>query len=120
MSRRNGSSDLRIRVKVKSSPAVASFQSQIAGLAVRRAFRYADAKSMVSLKASAVEPDVRVETQDTVSLGEDRTVLVRGVRALGGLLVGQPQEVLVGRHFRSGWGQRMWPMTTPIRNATTG
>src|SRR3974377_2482894 len=28
-----------------------------------------------SLKASAVEPDVRVETQDTLSLGEDRTVL---------------------------------------------
>ena len=27
------------------------------------------------LKASAVEPDVRVETQDTLSLGEDRTVL---------------------------------------------
>ena len=30
---------------------------------------------MASLKASAVEPDVRVETQDTLSLGEDRTVL---------------------------------------------
>ena len=28
-----------------------------------------------SLKASPVEPDVRVETQDTLSLGEDRTVL---------------------------------------------
>ena len=27
------------------------------------------------MKASAVEPDVRVETQDTLSLGEDRTVL---------------------------------------------
>ena len=32
-------------------------------------------KATASLKASAVEPDVRVETQDTLSLGEDRTVL---------------------------------------------
>jgi hypothetical protein len=30
---------------------------------------------MASLKASPVESDVRVETQDTISLGEDRTVL---------------------------------------------
>jgi hypothetical protein len=30
---------------------------------------------LVLLKAAAVEPDVRVETQDTLSLGEDRTVL---------------------------------------------
>ncbi|HXP61108.1 MAG TPA: hypothetical protein VN829_11485 [Dongiaceae bacterium] len=29
----------------------------------------------VQVKASAVEPDIRVETQDTLSLGEDRTVL---------------------------------------------
>jgi len=50
-------------------------QSHIAGLAVRRAFRYADVKGAASLKASAVEPDVRVEMQDTLSLGEDRTVL---------------------------------------------
>jgi len=56
--------------------AVAQFlQAQIPGLTVRRAFRYADAKSGASLKASAVEPDVRVETQDTLSLGEDRIVL---------------------------------------------
>ena len=52
-----------------------SLQAQIPGLTVRRAFRYADAKATASLKASAVEPDVRVETQDTLSLGEDRTVL---------------------------------------------
>ena len=50
-------------------------QPQIPGLTLRRAFRYSDAKAMASLKASAVEPDVRVETQDTLSLGEDRTVL---------------------------------------------
>ncbi len=50
-------------------------QAQIPGLTVRRAFRYSDTKATASLKASAVEPDVRVETQDTLSLGEDRTVL---------------------------------------------
>jgi hypothetical protein len=57
-------------------------QGQIPGLTVRRAFRYADVnpspeggKATASLKASAVEPDVRVETQHTLSLGEDRIVL---------------------------------------------
>lgn len=49
--------------------------AQIPGLTVRRAFRYADTKATASVKASPVEPDVRVETQDTLSLGEDRTVL---------------------------------------------
>jgi hypothetical protein len=49
--------------------------AQFPGLTVRRAFRYADAQASALLKASAVEPDVRVETQDTLSLGEDRTVL---------------------------------------------
>jgi hypothetical protein len=50
-------------------------QGQIAGLAVRRAFRYSDPRTTASLKASAVQPDVRVENQNTLSLGEDRTVL---------------------------------------------
>ena len=54
---------------------VTALQSQIPGLTLRRAFRYADTKATASLKASAVEPDVRVETQDTLSLGDDRTVL---------------------------------------------
>ena len=54
---------------------VTVLQPQIPGLTLRRAFRYSDAKAMASLKASAVEPDVRVQTQDTLSLGEDRTVL---------------------------------------------
>jgi hypothetical protein len=53
----------------------ASLQAQIPGLTVRRAFRYADTKAIAVVKASPVEPDVRVETQDTLSLGEDRTVL---------------------------------------------
>jgi hypothetical protein len=52
-----------------------SLAAQIPGLTVRRAFRYAEPSATASLKASAVEPDVRVETQDTLSLGEDRTVL---------------------------------------------
>ncbi len=55
--------------------AVQSLATPIPGLTVRRAFRYADPKAMAGLKASAVEPDVRVESQDTLSLGEDRTVL---------------------------------------------
>ncbi|HEY5044098.1 MAG TPA: hypothetical protein VIK53_19170 [Verrucomicrobiae bacterium] len=49
--------------------------AQFPGLTVRRAFRYSNVQATASLKASAVEPDVRVETQDTLSLGEDRTVL---------------------------------------------
>jgi hypothetical protein len=60
----------------------AALQGQVPGLTVRRAFRYGGqgtgqggAPLLVQLKASAVEPDIRVETQDTLSLGEDRTVL---------------------------------------------
>ncbi|HEY3900482.1 MAG TPA: hypothetical protein VGM54_17875 [Chthoniobacter sp.] len=48
---------------------------QIPGLAVRRAFRYADAKATAKLEAAAVEPDVRAESQQTLSLGEDRALL---------------------------------------------
>src|SRR5205823_1788802 len=55
--------------------AAAMLQTQIPGLTLRRAFRYSDQKTTLALKASPVEPDVRVETQDTISLGEDRTVL---------------------------------------------
>ena len=49
--------------------------SQFPGLTVRRAFSYSDPRATALLKASAVQPDVRVVTQDTLSLGEDRTVL---------------------------------------------
>ena len=52
-----------------------AFRGQIPGLTLRRAFRYSDAAATLSLKASAVEPDVRVETRDTLSLGEDHTTL---------------------------------------------
>lgn len=54
-------------------------RAQITGLTLRRAFRYADLKGTVAIKASPVEPDVRVETQETLSLGEDRTVLAANV-----------------------------------------
>jgi len=50
-------------------------QSQGGPVTVRRAFRYADLGATALLKVSTVEPDVRVEMQDTLSLGEDRTVL---------------------------------------------
>src|SRR6185295_16190793 len=52
-----------------------TLSGQIAGLTLRRAFRYADPSGVAVLKASAVEPDVRIEAQQTLSLGEDRTVL---------------------------------------------
>lgn len=52
-----------------------SLAAQFTGLTVRRAFRHAEPTVTATLKASAVEPDVRVESQQTLSLGEDRTVL---------------------------------------------
>ena len=55
--------------------AVDVLSAQISGLAVRRAFRYSDSQGVATIKASAVEPDVRVEMQSTLSLGDDRTVL---------------------------------------------
>jgi hypothetical protein len=59
------------------APALAG---QIPGVVVRRAFRYADPKSTAVITASAVEPDVRVESQDTLSLGEDRVVLAANAK----------------------------------------
>ena len=50
-------------------------RAQVAGLTLRRAFRYASPGTVAKVKVSAVEPDVRVESQQTISLGEDRTVL---------------------------------------------
>jgi hypothetical protein len=70
-------SDTLSPINLEDFPGAAfpTLQAQIPGLRVRRAFRYADPKATASVKASAVEPDVRVETQDTLSLGEDRSVL---------------------------------------------
>ena len=50
-------------------------QTQVAGATVRRAFRYEDSAANLTVTASAVQPEVRAESRDTVSLGEDRTVL---------------------------------------------
>ncbi len=61
--------------------AAAVLQSEIPGLSVRRALRYSDASALITLKASAVEPDVRVQSEDTLSLGEDRTVLAENLTA---------------------------------------
>ncbi len=71
----NAESFSPINLEDFSAEGLPALQSQIPGLALRRAFRYADTKAVASVKASPVEPDVRVETQDTLSLGEDRTVL---------------------------------------------
>ena len=54
-------------------------EAQIRGLTVRRAYSYKDPKLTAAMKASAVEPDVVVETQSTLSLGEDRVVLAANV-----------------------------------------
>lgn len=61
------------------APVLNPLRAQIAGITLRRAFRYADAKGEIGIKASAVEPDVRVETQETLSLSEDRTLLAANV-----------------------------------------
>ncbi len=50
-------------------------QAQFPGLTLRRAYRYSDANAGALVAASAVEADVRVESQQTLSLGEDRTLL---------------------------------------------
>lgn len=55
--------------------ALQPLRPQIAGLTLRRAYRSADVKGSLTLKAAPVEPDVRVDTQETLSLGEDRTLL---------------------------------------------
>ena len=55
--------------------AAAPFQAQVAGLALKRAFHYSDTQGVILLKALAVKPDVQVEAQSTLSLGEDRVVL---------------------------------------------
>lgn len=54
---------------------IEALKQRTPGLTLRRAFRYAAGEGQFSIKASAVEPDVRVESQQTLSLGEDRTVL---------------------------------------------
>jgi len=55
--------------------AVAALQGEIPGLTLRRAFRYTNTQAVLMLKASAVKPYIVADTQDTLSLSEDRTVL---------------------------------------------
>ena len=45
------------------------------GLALRRAFRHSAQGGTLNLEAAPVEPDVRLDSQQTLSLGEDRIVL---------------------------------------------
>jgi hypothetical protein len=54
---------------------VQSLRDQHRALGLRRTFRYGDATGDLTVKAAAVEPDVRVESQQTLSLGEDRMLL---------------------------------------------
>jgi hypothetical protein len=56
-------------------------KTQTPALALRRAFRVGDDGGLLTLKAAAVEPDIRIESQQTLSLGEDRTVLAANLVA---------------------------------------
>ena len=58
---------------------IRQLQGQVPGLTLRRAFRYTNPKGAVVIKASPVEPEVRAESQQTLSLGEDRTLLAATV-----------------------------------------
>ena len=53
-----------------------SLRNEFAGLTVRRAYRYSGSGASVTLKASAVKPDIRVASNQRLSLGEDRSVLL--------------------------------------------
>ena len=53
-----------------------SLRNEFAGLTVRRAYRYSGIGASVTLKASAVKPDIRVASNQRLSLGEDRSVLL--------------------------------------------
>ena len=58
---------------------VGTLAGRINGIVLRRAFRYTGSAGRFTLKAAAVEPDVRVVSQQTLSLGEDRTLLAAGL-----------------------------------------
>ena len=58
-----------------------SVQGEFAGLTVRRAYRYSGRAEGLTLKASAVQPDIRVTTNQRLSLGEDRSVLLVNLAA---------------------------------------
>lgn len=58
-----------------------TLRAQVPGLTLRRAFRYSESAGAVVVKASAVASDVRVESQQTLSLAEDRTLLAATLEA---------------------------------------
>ncbi len=56
-------------------------QSKDAAIGLRRAFRFSNPGAQLTISAAAVEPDVRVVTQETLSLAQDRTVLAINLTA---------------------------------------
>ncbi len=50
-------------------------RKKVPGFVLRRAFRHVTGDGRLKLKASRMTPDVRVETEQTMSLSEDRSVL---------------------------------------------
>ncbi|RME90184.1 MAG: hypothetical protein D6766_13650, partial [Verrucomicrobia bacterium] len=58
---------------------VATLQDRIPGLTLRRAFRYADPAGRLTLQAAPVQPDVRVVSDQSLSLGADRILLAAGL-----------------------------------------
>ena len=65
----------RINLEDFPKTLLAERSEQIAGLTLRRAFRYSDATATISLAADAVEPDIRVVSRQNLLLSEDRVVL---------------------------------------------
>jgi hypothetical protein len=63
------------------APLVQRFATQFPGITLRRAWRYSEPTANAIVSASAVEPDVRVESSQTLSLGEDRAVLAATLNA---------------------------------------
>jgi len=65
-------------INLEDFPAVMaqSVQGEFAGLTVRRAYRYSGRAVGLTVSASAVQPDIRVTTNQRLSLGEDRSVLL--------------------------------------------
>ena len=56
-------------------PSLAFAQARDAAVNLRRAYRFSEAGPRLNISAAAVEPDIRVTSQETLSLAEDRTVL---------------------------------------------
>lgn len=54
---------------------VSDASGQFSGLTLRRAYRYSDLEASLNISAAAVEPDVRVTSHETLSIGTDRIVL---------------------------------------------